>query len=161
MAHGVVITPFTTSVRFNQCKDLKQKGSTNIVLLRDPTAYDLEFCSRTMRRRSFHTRGRVERLLQDSKGNSYTQKSQQTRVLKNLTVSDLTTFKTQKVGKSVSLATLVQKELQLYKNKQGIYNGLINILKNPEFLVACYEIIRGKPGNMTRGSTKETLDGIN
>ena len=84
-----------------------------------------------------------------------------TKVLKNKKVSELTSSKTREVGKPVSLVTLVQKELQLYKSKQGIYNGLINILKKPEFLVACYESIRGKPGNMTKGSTKETLDGLN
>ena len=112
------------------------------------------------RRRSFHTRGRVERLLQDSKGSSHNLETKETRVLKNKKVSGDTPTKVQKVKKSVSLVTLVQKELRNYINKQGIYNGLINILKKPEFLVACYEEIRGKPGNMTKGSTKETLDGI-
>jgi hypothetical protein len=60
--------------------------------------------------------------------------------------------------KSDSFVILVQNELLLCKDKQGVYNGLINILKKPEFLVACYDEIRGKPGNMTRGHSKETLD---
>ena len=105
-------------------------------------------------------RGRVERPRQDSKGSSNHQEHQVAKVLKNKKVSDLTSSQTRKVGKSVSLVTLVQKELQLYRDKQGIYNGLINILKKPEYLVACYESIRGKPGNMTKGSTKGTLDGL-
>jgi RNA-directed DNA polymerase len=54
----------------------------------------------------------------------------------------------------------VKKELQTYCNKQNVYNGLVNIFKNPAFLVACYEEIRGKPGNMTKGSIKGTLDGL-
>lgn len=154
----VANTSLTTSIRFNQCKDLNRRGLTSITLLRDLTAYECKL--HLLRGRSFHTRGRVERLLQDSKGNSYGQKSQVAKVLNNKKVSDLTSSKTQKVRKSVSLVTLVQKELQLYKNKQGIYKGLVNILKKPEFMVACYEDIKGKPGNMTIGSTKETLDGI-
>lgn len=115
----------------------------------------------TMQRgRSFHTRGRVERLQQDSKGNSHNTKSQEIKVLKNKKVSERTSSKVQPMKKAVSLVTLVQKELQNYIDKQKIYNGLINLLKKPEFLVACYEGIRGKPGNMTKGSTNETLDGI-
>lgn len=151
-------TPFTTSRRFNPCKDLKQTGLNNFALLRDLTAYAGHLP--VPRRRSFHTRGRVERLPQDSKGSSLEQKPQATRVLKIKKVSALTPNKVRKAGKAVSLVTLVQKELQLYTNKQGIYNGLINILKQPEFLVACYEAIRGKPGNMTKGTTEETLDGL-
>lgn len=151
-------TPFTTSRRFNPCKDLKQTGLNNFTLLRDLTAYAGP--RPVTRGRSFHTRGRAEKLLQDSKGSSLEQKSQTTKVLKKQKVSALTPYKVRKAGKPVSLVTLVQKELQLYENSQGIYNGLINILKKPEFLVSCYEAIRGKPGNMTKGTTEETLDGL-
>lgn len=38
---------------------------------------------------------------------------------------------------------------------------LVKLLSEPFYLVKCYEAIRGKPGNMTRGSGPETLDGIN
>jgi len=65
-----------------------------------------------------------------------------------------------KARKLDSFVILIQKELLLYKDSQGVYNGLINLLKKPEFLVTCYEEIRGKPGNMTRGIDKLTLDGL-
>jgi retron-type reverse transcriptase len=45
--------------------------------------------------------------------------------------------------------------------KNDKYNGLINILANPLFLQACYLEIKSKPGNMSKGVTAETLDGIN
>jgi hypothetical protein len=40
------------------------------------------------------------------------------------------------------------------------YNGLINIIADPIFLWACYDTIKSKAGNMSRGITSETLDGI-
>jgi hypothetical protein len=46
-------------------------------------------------------------------------------------------------------------------SKSGKYNGIINILANPLFLQACYLEIKSKPGNMSVGTNKETLDGIN
>jgi len=44
-----------------------------------------------------------------------------------------------------------------------MYNKVIQILANPLFLIACYELIRGNPGNMTPGADldKITLDKIN
>lgn len=47
------------------------------------------------------------------------------------------------------------------KNESKKYNGIINILSDPLFLQACYLEIKSKPGNMSRGITSETLDGIN
>lgn len=48
-----------------------------------------------------------------------------------------------------------------YLRKDGLYNGLINIIANPEFLKSCYNEIKSKPGNMLKGINDETLDGIN
>jgi len=50
--------------------------------------------------------------------------------------------------------------LNNYKSRDDKYNGLIKILADPAFLQACYMLIKGKPGNMTVGTTVETLDGI-
>lgn len=123
------------------------------MLLRDPTA---SFGKNSiMRRRSFHTRGRVEKLLQDPKGNSL-DSDFYTKVLGN----KYSYFSAQKAEKYVSLVTLVKKEVQLYKNKQGIYNGLINILKNPEFLIACYEYIRDKPVDITKNGAQRNVEAI-
>lgn len=48
---------------------------------------------------------------------------------------------------------------KLQNNHQKIYN-LLEILCDENFLVACYMLIKGKPGNMSPGTTPETLDGI-
>jgi hypothetical protein len=68
-----------------------------------------------------------------------------------------------KVSQLVSgqtLRTFVQSKLDNYKNKDGKYNGIVRILADPAFLQFCYLLIKGKPGNMTKGITCETLDGI-
>jgi retron-type reverse transcriptase len=33
-------------------------------------------------------------------------------------------------------------------------------MAQPEFLMGCYHLIKSKPGNMTKGVSSETLDGI-
>jgi len=40
------------------------------------------------------------------------------------------------------------------------YNGLINLITNPDFLWASYELIKSHPGNMSPGIDKTTLDGL-
>jgi hypothetical protein len=50
--------------------------------------------------------------------------------------------------------------LDLYKDKDGKYNGIIRILSDPAFLQFCYLLIKGNPGNMSKRLIKETLDGI-
>jgi retron-type reverse transcriptase len=35
------------------------------------------------------------------------------------------------------------------------------IIADPEFLIYAYSVIKSKPGNMTPGVDKETLDGVN
>ncbi len=117
-----------------------------------------------MRRQSFHTRATVERLNQDSKGNISKLEIQTNGVLdtKQISATAPTNQSGRKPGKSVSFVTLINKELLNCPDKLGQYNGLINILKKPEYLVACYEEIRGKPGNMTPplgGVNDTTLDG--
>lgn len=59
-----------------------------------------------------------------------------------------------------NLRMFVQSRLDLYKNDHDKYNGIIRILADAGFLQFCYMLIKGKPGNMSKGTTKETLDGI-
>lgn len=67
---------------------------------------------------------------------------------------------TRKDGWRVGVSTHASLMIKDCATKQGKYNGLINIISDPEFLIGCYEAIKGKPGNMTPGPNKETLDGI-
>lgn len=61
---------------------------------------------------------------------------------------------------SQNLRMFVQSKLNLYRNPDGKYNGIVRILADAGFLQYCYMLIKGKPGNMSKGGTKETLDGI-
>jgi group II intron reverse transcriptase/maturase len=42
----------------------------------------------------------------------------------------------------------------------GIYSGVFKLLTSVEFLMVAYAKIKSKPGNMTQGVDKETLDGV-
>lgn len=65
-------------------------------------------------------------------------------------------------GKKItSVSTWVKNEVNKYRRGDNLYNGLINIIADPEFLRACYLEIKSKPGNMTKGTNEVTLDGIN
>lgn len=47
-------------------------------------------------------------------------------------------------------------------NSDQKYEGIINLISDPEFLAICYKNISGKPGNITVGGVpNETLDGLN
>lgn len=59
-----------------------------------------------------------------------------------------------------SLRMFVTSKLEQYKNIDGKYNAIIRILADAGFLQYCYMLLKGKPGNMSKGITKETLDGI-
>lgn len=61
----------------------------------------------------------------------------------------------------MSVDSFTKEELNKYMKKNGKYNGIINILANPLFLQKCYLEIKSKPGNMSLGINKESLDGIN
>lgn len=57
----------------------------------------------------------------------------------------------------------LRSELDSCINSRDRYTKINNIISNPLFLIACYEIIKGKPGNMTPGADIKQLtqDGIN
>lgn len=59
-----------------------------------------------------------------------------------------------------SLRMFVTSQLEQYKDKDGKYNAIVRILADAGFLQYCYMLIKGKPGNMSKGLTKETLDGL-
>lgn len=125
------------------------------MLLRDLTASFASlaikgnlWCACKMRRRSFHSSCtldsfKVESFERTMKGNILELKSQETKVLENNILAHAPSL-VNKVQPTNFFITSAIKELQLYKNKQNVYNGLINILSKPEFLVACYQEIYGK-----------------
>lgn len=56
--------------------------------------------------------------------------------------------------------TYLASTLTDFKNEDGKYNGIIRLI-TADYLKYCYSLIKSKPGNMTRGTTAETLDRIN
>jgi len=61
---------------------------------------------------------------------------------------------------ATDLRMLVMSRLNEFK-KNDKYNGIIRIIADPQFLFLCYKAIKSHPGNMTKGTTSSTLDGIN
>ena len=60
-----------------------------------------------------------------------------------------------------TLASVVFPKLDKSRTYDGKYNNLIHMISDTNFMIACYNEIKGNPGNMTPGSTQETLDGLN
>lgn len=106
-----------------------------------------------MRKRSFHISAH------NTKGNSLV--SPYEKVLDEHREESTTEVKPKKVAKRVDVTTIAKKRLEQFKIPNQKYYKIINIVSDPEFLVSCYEEIKSKPGNMTRGSDRRTLDGIN
>jgi hypothetical protein len=99
-------------------------------------------------------RGRNSHSSLDSKGSKpqKTKESSKKSSIKKTKVSQLVSNQT--------LCTFVQSKLDSYLTKEDKYNGIIRILADTAFLQFCYLLIKGKPGNMSKGITEETLDGI-
>lgn len=54
---------------------------------------------------------------------------------------------------------VLTRELDKYLDGNGKYNGIVRLM-NAEFLKYAYSLIKSNPGNMTKGSSPETLDRI-
>lgn len=69
--------------------------------------------------------------------------------------------KSKKTPGRVDATTIVKNLLEQREGKsQKLYN-LVSIIADPHFLECCYNEIKSKPGNMTKGVGNETLDGLN
>nr|AYE93245.1 hypothetical protein C0995_000107 [Termitomyces sp.] len=111
-----------------------------------------------MRKRSFHSS--VASLSALTKGNrDIASVSETLDGHKKIFAGDTKPTK-QKAVKPKNVTTMVKEKLTCSKGPQGIYFNLLNILSDPFFLIACYEEIKGKKGNMTKGSNNYTLDGL-
>ena len=130
----------------------------NTTELRDLIAYGGEYTGGkytfSMRKRSFHTSS----LNVGAKGNS-------DNILDN---KDTSSGVKNGVGKTKAkkpvgptLATMVAQKLSELLTHDLKYNKIVTqIIADPHLLIACYEEIKGNPGNMTKGTTPETLDGL-
>jgi len=63
--------------------------------------------------------------------------------------------------KCTDLFVETSKRLKTFLSKDNKYYNINNLLSDPYFLIACYEDIKSKTGNMTKGIDNYTLDGIN
>jgi hypothetical protein len=69
--------------------------------------------------------------------------------------------KPSRVAKRVGVTTIAMSKLELFKKSGQKHYNLLQIIADPLFLVACYEEIAKKKGNMTPGTDGYTIDGIN
>ena len=132
----------------------KARGTINVTTAkpRDLTASIRNYLN--MRRRSSHSSA-------NTKGNSRTTPEAET-LDSNLEKSPpVNEVKPVRVAKRVGVTTIVRKLLEQDKITDQKYYGVMSKIADPKLLVACYEEIKGKQGNMTRGTDNETLDGLN
>lgn len=69
--------------------------------------------------------------------------------------------KPERVAKQLGATSIIRKVLEQRDTKEQKYYKLTELLADPLFLEKCYLELQGKPGNMTRGTDDETIDGIN
>ena len=65
------------------------------------------------------------------------------------------------MAKRVGVTTIVMGKLEQYRKPEQKYYNLIKLIADPYFLVACYEEIEKKKGNMSPGSDGYTIEGLN
>lgn len=106
----------------------------------------------SMRRRSFHSSSsvRAKENSINALDNKVTSSSKKNKAGETKTIKSV----------KPTLATIVAEKLSSYQTHDGKYNRIMQLVTDPLFLVACYEEIKGKPGNMTKGIKRETLDGL-
>jgi hypothetical protein len=102
-----------------------------------------------MRRRSFHSRVITKGNSNDTSGADASDRGQEKPVTK-----------VKKLAKRVGVTTVARKLLDPNKKVDQKYYKIMDIMTDPNFLIACYEEIKSVPGNMTRGTDAQTLDGI-
>jgi len=110
-----------------------------------------------VRGRSLHTRSKKDRLKEDSprtdgKYSTNSGRRKAERVDKRRKTSD---------ASKQTASSMVKETLNKWSQRGQKVRELVKLLSDPFYLVKCYEAIRGKPGNMTKGTGPETLDGIN
>jgi len=65
------------------------------------------------------------------------------------------------MAKRVGVTTIVMQKLEQYKKPEQKYYNLIDIIADPDFLVACYEEIENKKGHRTPETDEITLQSLN
>ena len=122
---------------------------------RDLTAY--EYNLYLMRRRSLHS-SRI--ILRDNNIKGDSQTSLTENAVDNNNIVSSKSDKPLWVSGRDDVTTTVTKLLVQRSNIAGKHYKLLDILADPFYLEKCYNEIMSKPGNMTKGLSKETLDGI-
>lgn len=112
-----------------------------------------------MRGRSLHSSKHSNLKTKGDSQNSLTLKAIDNS--KALTRAPAKSDKPTKVSYEIGATTIVKKILEQQNLKGQKHYKLLDIITDPSFLEKCYREIRSKPGNMTKGTDNETLDGIN
>lgn len=130
----------------------KSTRTINVILTqpRDQTA-STRHCLST-RRRSFHSSA-------CTKENSIN--TPRVETLDSNQEKPTNKVKPRRVAKRVGVTTIARKLLEQNNSTNQKFFKVLNSIADPEFLIACYNEIKSKQGNMTEGIDKVTLDGIN
>lgn len=137
-------------------KTIRTQNGTNSQL-RDSTASIVLYKSIILRKRSFHSSSFQS--LKTTKGSSDINPAS---VINDNNPKKLVgKTKSKPTVKPINVTTLVRLKLAQFKKLDQKYYKLLDIVSDPFFLIACYEEIKGKKGNMTTASDRYTLDGLN
>lgn len=107
-----------------------------------------------MRRRSFHSSACY------TKGNSITSLKVEDNDGNKEKIKPVREVKPKMVAKQVGVTTIARKLLEQNKKPEQKHYKINQLISDCEFLIACYNEIKSKKGNMTKGSDDITLDGI-
>jgi group II intron reverse transcriptase/maturase len=112
---------------------------------RDVTAYEGRSSYDPRRTRNSRSRG-----VKSSKGSSSVSSSSVDNVSDSPSLAGKP--KPNKAGRPPALSTLLRKEMDSWKSKDGRFNGIIKTLSNRDFLIRnSVGMFRSKPGNLTPG----------
>lgn len=113
-----------------------------------------------MRGRSLHTRTHLGKTKKDLKGDSPVT-SDKYMINSGQEKAERDDKRKPKVDSSKqTAASIIMETLTEWDKKGQKIRDLMKILSDPYYLVKCYEEIKSKPGNMTKGTKPETLDKI-
>jgi group II intron reverse transcriptase/maturase len=118
---------------------------------RDLTAYTSSLMNLSKRRQSLHSSSNTKGDSRNCSGINHLVQLRNASTQANMTKS--------KKPAVMSVETWLTNELRDRLGKDGKYRNIINLIANVDLLIASYDLIRGKEGNMTPGIDRtETLD---
>lgn len=158
--HKSMIVEYPSGLKTEE-QATKSKGDSNIHN-RQPGDQTASINSNLQRRRSLHSS--YINPINVSKGDRETTQFYKAfySTLSKSVLKDKSeaTMVVKKTSKRTDVTEMVRVKLEQLRGKDQRFHNLNKLLGDPFFLIAVYESICKKPGNMTAGIDKKTMDGI-